>query len=179
MASIQNKSSRDIKLKYCLYAKYSYFARGRRKVQTKDILKEVGDPVPPSAGQTVTRIITIPPTTCVSILNCNILKVEYRLRVCVSLTKPGGIFLFQQGCMIVLSADCVSSTGLSGCQVWLRPRDQVPHSHPACFTESRRRASVCLSYVWIWSFWRLRHARRERLPTKPNSLRTLSSSSIL
>ncbi|XP_047446877.1 arrestin domain-containing protein 3-like [Mugil cephalus] len=81
VASIQNKSSRDIKPKYSLYSKYSYFAKGKRKVQTKNILKEVGDAIPPSAGVTVTRIITIPPITCVSVLNCDILKAEYRLKV--------------------------------------------------------------------------------------------------
>uniref|UniRef100_A0A3B4ZY87 Arrestin C-terminal-like domain-containing protein n=1 Tax=Stegastes partitus TaxID=144197 RepID=A0A3B4ZY87_9TELE len=66
---------------YCLYRKYSYFAKGRRKVDTKDIVKEEGEAVPPSAGQTITRIITIPPTTPASELNCKIIKVEYRLRV--------------------------------------------------------------------------------------------------
>ncbi|XP_070761150.1 arrestin domain-containing protein 3-like [Enoplosus armatus] len=81
VASIQNKSSRDIKPKYCLYKKCSYFAKGKRRVETKDILKEVGDAIPSSAGQTVTRTITVPPTTCVSISSCNIIKVEYRLRV--------------------------------------------------------------------------------------------------
>ncbi|XP_059192556.1 arrestin domain-containing protein 3-like [Centropristis striata] len=81
VASIQNRSSRDIRPKYCLYLKHSYFAKKKRKVKTKEILKEVGDVIPPSAGQTVTRIITIPPDTCASILNCNIIKVEYRLRV--------------------------------------------------------------------------------------------------
>ncbi|XP_051807085.1 arrestin domain-containing protein 3-like [Acanthochromis polyacanthus] len=81
VASIQNRSSREIKPKYCLYRKYSYFAKGNRKVDTKDILKEEGEAVPPSAGQTVTKIITVPPTTPVSILNCKIIKVEYRLRV--------------------------------------------------------------------------------------------------
>ncbi|TDH12708.1 hypothetical protein EPR50_G00049640 [Perca flavescens] len=81
VASIQNRSSCDIKPKYCLYLKYSYFAKRKRKVETRDILKEVGDAIPPSAGQTVTRIITIPPTACASILNCNIIKAEYRLRV--------------------------------------------------------------------------------------------------
>lgn len=97
MASIQNRSSRDIKPKYCLYKKCSYFAKRKRKVVTKDILKEVGDAIPPSAGQTVTRIITIPPTTCASILNCNIIRAEYRLRVCISLPRT-----CQQGCMIVM-----------------------------------------------------------------------------
>ncbi|KAL3975939.1 NLR family CARD domain-containing protein 3 [Sarotherodon galilaeus] len=81
VASIQNKSSRDIKPKYCLYRKYSYFANRKRKVETKDILKEEGEAIPQSAGQTVTRIITVPSTVATSILNCNIVKVEYRLRV--------------------------------------------------------------------------------------------------
>ncbi|KAM9858637.1 arrestin domain-containing protein 3-like [Aulostomus maculatus] len=81
VASIQNKSSRDIKPKYCLYQKHSFYAKGKRRVETKDILKEVGDPIPPSAGQTVIRTITIPPSMCVSILNSNIIKAEYRLRV--------------------------------------------------------------------------------------------------
>ncbi|KAM6965424.1 arrestin domain-containing protein 3-like [Aplochiton taeniatus] len=81
VASIQNKSSREIKPKYCLYRKHSFFARGKRRVHTKDILKEVGDPIPPSASQTVTRVINIPPTFETSILDCDILKSEYRLRV--------------------------------------------------------------------------------------------------
>ncbi|XP_042343746.1 arrestin domain-containing protein 3-like [Plectropomus leopardus] len=81
VASIQNRSSREIKPKYCLYEKYSYFAKKKRKLQTKDILKEEGEAIPPSAGQTVTKIITIPSSTPPSILNCNIIKAEYRLRV--------------------------------------------------------------------------------------------------
>lgn len=81
VASIHNKSSRDVKLKYSLYTKHSFFAQSRRKLHTKEILKEVGDPIPPSAGQTITKTITIPPDIGVSVLNCNILKVEYRLKV--------------------------------------------------------------------------------------------------
>ncbi|XP_054867065.1 arrestin domain-containing protein 3-like isoform X2 [Amphiprion ocellaris] len=75
VASIQNRSSREIRPKYCLYRKYSYFAKGKRKVDTKDILKEQGEAIPPSAGLTVTKIITVPPTTPASILNCSIIKV--------------------------------------------------------------------------------------------------------
>lgn len=85
VASIQNKSSREIRPKYCLYMKCSYFAK-KRKLEKRDILKEVGDPIPPLTSHTATRIITIPVTTAGSILNCNILKVEYRLRVSVSIT---------------------------------------------------------------------------------------------
>ena len=105
VASIQNRSSREIRPKYCLYQKNSYFAKGKRKVETKDILKEVGEAIPPSAGQTVTRIITIPATMSASILNCDILKVEFRLRVCIS---PLNTLLSPQGwnTVIMINAVC-------------------------------------------------------------------------
>ncbi|CAL8346650.1 unnamed protein product [Lota lota] len=80
-AYIQNSSSRDIKPKYCLYMKTSFFAKGKRKVKTKDLVKEVGEPIPPSASQNVTRVITAPATIGLSILNCSVIKHEYRLRV--------------------------------------------------------------------------------------------------
>ncbi|KAK7933707.1 hypothetical protein WMY93_004603 [Mugilogobius chulae] len=81
MVSIHNKSSREVRPKYCVYRKYSFFAKGKRKVATKEVLKEVGDAVPPSAGQTVTRILTVPISTHPSFFNCNIIKAEYRLKV--------------------------------------------------------------------------------------------------
>uniref|UniRef100_A0A667ZFJ9 Zgc:110626 n=1 Tax=Myripristis murdjan TaxID=586833 RepID=A0A667ZFJ9_9TELE len=83
VAFIQNRSSREIKPKYRLYRKHSFFSKLKRKVETKELLKEVGEPVPPSVSQTVTRIITIPPAADPSILNCNLIKAEYRLRVCI------------------------------------------------------------------------------------------------
>ncbi|XP_056231769.1 arrestin domain-containing protein 3-like [Seriola aureovittata] len=78
---IINKSSREIKPKYCVYRKHSFFANGERRLETKDILKEVGTAITPSASKKVTRVITIPHDMEPSILNCNIIKVEYRLRV--------------------------------------------------------------------------------------------------
>ncbi|KAK2837373.1 hypothetical protein Q5P01_014585 [Channa striata] len=66
LASIQNNSSREIRPKYCVYRKHSFFAKGEKKVHTMDIF---------------TRVITIPRDLEPSILNCNIIKVEYRLRV--------------------------------------------------------------------------------------------------
>ncbi|KAG8012097.1 Arrestin domain-containing protein 3 [Nibea albiflora] len=81
VASILNRSSRDIKPKYCLYMKQSFFSKKKRKLYTKDVLKEVGDAIPPSASPTVTRILTIPPDMEPSILNCEIVRLEYRLRV--------------------------------------------------------------------------------------------------
>ncbi|XP_040012261.1 arrestin domain-containing protein 3 [Xiphias gladius] len=81
LAHIQNNSSRAIKPKYCVYRKNSFFAKGKRKLFTTDLFKEVGEPIPPSANEKVTRVITIPHDLEPSILNCNIIKAEYRLRV--------------------------------------------------------------------------------------------------
>lgn len=84
LACIQNNSSREIKPKYCIYRKHSFFAEGNRRVHTKDLLKEVGEPIPPSSNQNVMRVINIPCDAEPSILNCSIIKVEYRLRVRLS-----------------------------------------------------------------------------------------------
>lgn len=81
LAEVQNNSSRAVKPKYCLYEKHSFFARGKRKLHTHDIFKEVGEPIEPTSKKTITTVLTIPPSLTVSILNCRILKVEYRLRV--------------------------------------------------------------------------------------------------
>ncbi|XP_061841703.1 arrestin domain-containing protein 3-like [Nerophis lumbriciformis] len=80
-AYIQNSSSGDVRPKYCLYKKYSYFAKGKRRVETKNIVKEVGECIPPSTGHFVVRMVTIPSTTCASIFNCMVIKAEYRLKV--------------------------------------------------------------------------------------------------
>lgn len=81
LACIENKSSREIKPKYCVYRKHSFFAEGRRKVDTKDLIKEVGEPIPPSTNENVTKIINIPHDMEPSIHNCSIIKAEHRLRV--------------------------------------------------------------------------------------------------
>ncbi|XP_073697219.1 arrestin domain-containing protein 3-like [Garra rufa] len=81
LAEVQNNSSRALKPKYCLYEKHSFFARGKRKLHTHDLLKEEGEPIEPNSKKTVTKSLSIPPSLTVSILNCRILKVEYRLRV--------------------------------------------------------------------------------------------------
>ncbi|XP_011614152.1 arrestin domain-containing protein 3-like isoform X2 [Takifugu rubripes] len=88
LACIQNNSSREIKPKFCLYRKHCFFAKGRRRVHTKDLLKEVGEPIPPSAHQKVTRVITIPQDIEPSISGCGIITAEHRLR-----EKLGAMFL--------------------------------------------------------------------------------------
>uniref|UniRef100_A0A8C4IRG2 Arrestin C-terminal-like domain-containing protein n=1 Tax=Dicentrarchus labrax TaxID=13489 RepID=A0A8C4IRG2_DICLA len=86
LACIENNSSREIRPKYCVYRKHSFFASGRRRLHTKDLLKEVGEPIAPSDSVKVSRIITIPHDMEPSILNCSILKAEYRVRVRINVT---------------------------------------------------------------------------------------------
>ncbi|XP_073716624.1 arrestin domain-containing protein 3 isoform X2 [Misgurnus anguillicaudatus] len=81
LAEIQNNSSRAIKPKYCLYQKHSFFARGKRRLHTHDIIKEEGEPIEPNTNKNITKVLAIPPSLTVSTLNCRIIKVEYRLRV--------------------------------------------------------------------------------------------------
>nr|XP_015827983.2 arrestin domain-containing protein 3 [Nothobranchius furzeri] len=81
LAFIKNDSSREIKPKYCIYTKHSFFARGKRRLHCKDLIKEVGAPIAPCTSQNVTQVITIPREMEPSIMNCSIIKVEYRLRV--------------------------------------------------------------------------------------------------
>ena len=86
VASIENSSSREIKPKYTLYQKDSFFARGKRRVSTKDILKELGEPIPPSGKLKVTKVLKIPQHIVPSIFTCSNIKCEYRLKVCVSVS---------------------------------------------------------------------------------------------
>ncbi|KAG7242428.1 hypothetical protein INR49_022937 [Caranx melampygus] len=78
---INNHSSRSVKPKFILYEKKSYFAQGNRKVCTNTILKGKTEAVAPSSRETVTKVISIPRELPPSILNCSIIKLEYRLKI--------------------------------------------------------------------------------------------------
>ncbi|XP_077050364.1 arrestin domain-containing protein 3-like [Siphateles boraxobius] len=81
LTEVQNNSSRAIKPKYRLYEKHSFFAKGRRKLHKHDLFKEEGETIEPNSKNTVTKVLTIPPSLTISILNCKVINVEYRLRV--------------------------------------------------------------------------------------------------
>ncbi|XP_051962002.1 arrestin domain-containing protein 3 [Xyrauchen texanus] len=81
LAEVQNNSSRAIKPKYCMYQKHSFFARGKRRVHTKELFKEEGEVIEPNTKKNITKVLTIPPSLTASTLNCRILMIEYRLRV--------------------------------------------------------------------------------------------------
>lgn len=86
IVEVTNSSTRKVKPKFYLYKKESFFAQGQRRVETKDVLKDKSDQVPTSSRHTVTKIITIPPELPPSILNCSIIKLEYRLKVMLDVT---------------------------------------------------------------------------------------------
>uniref|UniRef100_A0AAV2JTV6 Arrestin C-terminal-like domain-containing protein n=1 Tax=Knipowitschia caucasica TaxID=637954 RepID=A0AAV2JTV6_KNICA len=77
---IQNQSSRMVKPKLIFYKAKSHFAQGRRRMTTSNILKEKCDPVESGCSKTVRKTITIPQELPCSILNCSIIRLEYRLK---------------------------------------------------------------------------------------------------
>ncbi|XP_037536406.1 arrestin domain-containing protein 3 [Nematolebias whitei] len=78
---INNRSSRSVKPKFELYEKRSFFAQGRRKLETNKLLKGKDNDVDSFSGKkTVTMTIPVP-ALLPSMLNCSIIKVEYRLKI--------------------------------------------------------------------------------------------------
>ncbi|MFT7813626.1 arrestin domain-containing protein 3-like isoform X1 [Arapaima gigas] len=80
-AEVENKSSRALKTKFSLDQKQSFFASQSSNIARKNIIKEIGEPIPSSTKQTRSRELRIPSDLPASILNCSILKVEYTLKV--------------------------------------------------------------------------------------------------
>ncbi|XP_054629809.1 arrestin domain-containing protein 3-like [Dunckerocampus dactyliophorus] len=78
---IHNQSSRAVKPKFILYEKQSFFAQGHRRLYTKEILKEKVEAIDAHSKETVKKMITIPRVLPSSILNCSIIKLEYRLKI--------------------------------------------------------------------------------------------------
>ncbi|XP_023258422.1 arrestin domain-containing protein 3-like [Seriola lalandi dorsalis] len=94
IVEISNRSSRTVKPKFMLYEKRSFFAQGRRRVCTNEILKEKIEAVAPSSKETVTKAISIPRELAPSILNCSIIKLEYRLKVnCIMVIRLWEVIL--------------------------------------------------------------------------------------
>jgi len=81
---VSNHSTRSVKPKFILYEKTSFFAQGQRRVSTNNILKQKIESIA-SGKETVTKVITIPRELPPSILNCSILKHEYRLKIHLNL----------------------------------------------------------------------------------------------
>ncbi|XP_034025349.1 arrestin domain-containing protein 3-like [Thalassophryne amazonica] len=80
-AEIINNSTHTVTPKFILYEKQCFYAEKRRKIYTKDILKEKGECVSAQTQQNVTKILTIPPDLPGTIFNCPNIQLEYRLKV--------------------------------------------------------------------------------------------------
>ncbi|XP_036383823.1 arrestin domain-containing protein 3-like [Megalops cyprinoides] len=80
-ADIENKSSRALVPKFSLDQTQTFIAQSSKNSGTKRIFKEVGETIPSSTQQTITKELCIPPDLQPSILNCSIMKVEYILKV--------------------------------------------------------------------------------------------------
>ncbi|XP_031165162.1 arrestin domain-containing protein 3-like [Sander lucioperca] len=78
---VSNQSTRSAKPKFILYKKQSFFAQGRRRLHKEKIIKEMSEAVASSGKETVTKVISIPTELPPSILNCSIIKLEYKLRI--------------------------------------------------------------------------------------------------
>uniref|UniRef100_A0A671SAE6 Arrestin C-terminal-like domain-containing protein n=1 Tax=Sinocyclocheilus anshuiensis TaxID=1608454 RepID=A0A671SAE6_9TELE len=128
LAEVQNNSSRAIKPKYCLYEKYSFFAKGKRKLHTHDLLKEEGEPIEPNSKKTVTKVLSIPPSLTISILNCRVLKVEYRLRVYLDVPYASDPEI--KFPVVILPAQTVSGATNSDFGIWNQPPESNMYPNP-------------------------------------------------
>lgn len=86
---IINNSSNTITPKYYLYVKQCFYTKLKRKVYTKDIIKEKGQPVGPRTQLNDTNVLRIPELLPPTLLSCSILKLEYRLKVVLDVSLVG------------------------------------------------------------------------------------------
>ncbi|KAK7933710.1 hypothetical protein WMY93_004606 [Mugilogobius chulae] len=88
-AEIINNSNKTITPKYYLYEKQSFYTKLKRKVYTKDIVKERGQPLGPRTQVNDTKVLPIPDLLPPTLLSCSILKLEYRLKVVLDASLTG------------------------------------------------------------------------------------------
>lgn len=87
---IENSSSRALKLKFKLEQKQTFIAESRQNRETKVIFKATEDPIQSRSKKTFTSRLKIPSNLDITIPDCNIIKVEYVLKVIVLLDCPNG-----------------------------------------------------------------------------------------
>lgn len=84
-AKITNKSSEKMKVKCKIDKKVLSRATHKAKIDNKSICKVVGEPVPAGFEGDICCSITVPADTELSILNCEILTVEFYIKVYLDL----------------------------------------------------------------------------------------------
>ncbi|XP_051751441.1 arrestin domain-containing protein 3-like [Ctenopharyngodon idella] len=78
---VDNSSSRNVKLKYSLKQKQKFKAEGKTKIKFKDIVKETKDRIPSGEKTKFIVDMNLPRDLTVTIENCRIIKVQYKLKV--------------------------------------------------------------------------------------------------
>lgn len=86
---IINNSSNTVTPKFYLYEKQCFYTKLKRKVYTKDIIKEKGQPVDARTQMRDTKVLQIPELLPPTLLSCKILKLEYRLKVVLDTSLIG------------------------------------------------------------------------------------------
>ncbi|XP_037536407.1 arrestin domain-containing protein 3 [Nematolebias whitei] len=84
---VNNCSRRSVQPNFALYEKKTFFGANRSKVETREILRAKAEAVDSCSGKkTVTKVITIPKELPPSILNCTLVKLEYKLKIYLNIT---------------------------------------------------------------------------------------------
>ncbi|CAB1446967.1 unnamed protein product [Pleuronectes platessa] len=78
---VLNDSARTVTPKFYLCEKQTFVAQSKRTVHTDDVLFGTGDSVPAQTSRVVTKVLSIPPQTHPTFLNCCLMKLEYRIKV--------------------------------------------------------------------------------------------------
>ncbi|XP_013863849.1 arrestin domain-containing protein 3 isoform X1 [Austrofundulus limnaeus] len=82
IVKVNNHSTRSVQPKFVLYEKRSFFGLNRSKIETREILRAKAEAVHSCSGlTTVKKVMTIPKELPPSILNCNLIKLEYKLKI--------------------------------------------------------------------------------------------------
>ena len=86
VAKINNSSSSEMTPKFSVKQDIVYRASGGIKEESKVILKMAENSIQPQTQEMVQCVMTIPIDLTPTIQNCEIISVEYRLKVCNTVT---------------------------------------------------------------------------------------------
>uniref|UniRef100_A0A1A8IAP6 Arrestin C-terminal-like domain-containing protein n=3 Tax=Nothobranchius kuhntae TaxID=321403 RepID=A0A1A8IAP6_NOTKU len=81
VTQINNSSSRDMTPKFCLEQRAEFHAQGDTRTASREVGKMVDVPIKPQTQQKLKCVLKIPSEQVTSIQNCEIIKVEYQLKV--------------------------------------------------------------------------------------------------